>query len=201
MSSYRFEDYTFEALCLDNGSPVIDTLAYVVGLVDSENHAAANPDTARYDILCPLSECEGYVDSGREILGMQAEFLPANYWPQTPVIFARRWSPITAMLEKGIEPVNLTRKTEKAPHAIATGIWRPGIAPAAKEIDDCTTDEELFWAIMNQVFTRASGRGLYINILAEVGWAYESQIGSLQVLSKDEIEKSGRVLWQSTVDG
>lgn len=150
MSSYRFEDYTFEALCLNNPG---STLAYVVGLVDSENHAAANPDTARHEILYPLSEGEGYVDRASEILGMQAEFLPANYWPQTPVMFARRSSPIIAMLERGFEPVILTRKTEKAPHAIATGIWKPGIAPGAKKIDDCI-------GLFGRLLTKVAGKML-----------------------------------------
>ena len=36
-------EYTFNALCFQNVGPKIDTLAYLVGLVDSDKHAAEDP--------------------------------------------------------------------------------------------------------------------------------------------------------------
>jgi hypothetical protein len=201
MKEYIVEEYTFEALCLHTVSEEVDTLAYLIGLVDSEKHVAGNPFKARYDILYPLSEGEGQVVSPEDLVGMQAEFLPSNYLPQTPVMFARRWSPITALLEKGFKPFSLARDARNAPTAVAAGIWRPGIVEAAKDILDCTTDEELFWAIMSKVFDRARDRDWLVSIIAEVGWSYDTQVGRLQDWSDEEIAQTGRVLWKSTVDG
>jgi hypothetical protein len=197
MKNYIAEEYTFEAL----GGPKARTLAYLVGLVNSEEHVARKPGTARYDILYPLSEVGGQPVSPKELLAMQAEILPENYLPQTPVMFVRRWSPVVAMLQKGFEPVTLARDTRNAPTAVATGIWRPGMVDEAKSILDCVTDEELFWAIMIKVFERAKDLGWLVNIIAQVGWSYEDQIGSLQDWSEEEIAQTGRVLWKCTVEG
>jgi hypothetical protein len=201
VKDFNIGEYTFEALCLKNVGPKIETLAYVVGLVDSEQHVAGIPDTARHKILYPLSECEVHVARAKDILKMQAQFLPSNYLPQTPVMFVRRWSPITSMLNKGFEPITLTRKAENAPFAVATGIWKAGIAPGAKKVPDCTTDEELFWAIMSEVFEKARNQVSCVNIIAEVGWSYKKQVGRLQTMNDKEVAKSGRVIWKSTVDG
>lgn len=201
MNDYVASDYTFDALCLKNKSPVIDTLAYVIGLVDSEKHGAGDPGTGRHKILYPLSEGEGQVSSPKELLRMQAEFLPPNYLPQTPVMFVRRWSPITSILHLGFEPVTLSRKADGAPFAIASGIWKPGVVSNAKSMGDSTTDEELFWAVMNEVFNRAHKLNWLVNVLAEVGWSYKNQVGTLQKWNDKEIAKSGRVIWKRTVDG
>src|SRR6266705_4086867 len=101
MNDYIVEEYTFEALCLKNGGPQISTLAYVVGLVDSPEHEARNPDTARYGILYLLSEAEENMQTPEGLLDWQRQVLTKKYLPQTPVMFMRRWSPIMAMLTKG----------------------------------------------------------------------------------------------------
>lgn len=201
MKDFNIEEYTFEALCLKNVSPKIETLAYVIGLVDSEQHVAGIPDAARHKILYPLSECEVHVAKARDILKMQVEFLPSNYLPQTPVMFVRRWSPITSMLNRGFKPITLARKIENAPFAVATGIWKAGMAPDLRNLANCTADEELFWTIMKEVFDRARNQSLLVSVIAEVGWSYKKQVGRLQSMSDKEVAKSGRVIWKSTVDG
>jgi hypothetical protein len=198
---HNLEDYSFDALCGKNVGAKINTLAYLIGLVDSYRHPAGDPDTARYNILNPLSEAEVNVGKATDILKMQVEFLPINYLPLTPVMFVRKWSPVSFMLQKGFLPQVLNRKTENAPHAVATGIWKPGTPVRARGIGDCTSDEELFWTLINEAFARAIDQGRLVNIIAEVGWKYESQVGRLQPLSDTEISKAGRILWKSTIDG
>ena len=124
MNDYNIADFTFEALCLHNKGPKIDTLAYLVGLVNSVKHPAGNPDIARYKILYPLSEGEHHMETPEDLLDWSAQILVENYFPQTPVMFVQRWSPIVAMIEKGFEPESLARLAA-GPHAVASGIWKP----------------------------------------------------------------------------
>lgn len=200
MSNYDLKEYTFEALCLQNKGPKIKTLAYTVGLVDSEKHIAADPDKARYNVLYQLSEAEENMPSPEDLLDWQSQVLPTGYFPQTPVMFVQLWSPIYALLEKGYEPETL-RWLGEAPHAVATGIWKPQSFGPAMRIEDCKSDVELFWAIMGEVFKRAHDRKQLVNVIAEVGWSYESMIGGLQVWNAKEIAQSGRVLWKRTWQG
>ena len=197
MSNYNPDEYTFEALCLKNVGPKINTLAYVVGLVDSPTHKAGNPENARYDILYLLSEGEEEMRGPEDLMDWQGEVLPSNYFPQTPVLFVQRWSPIAAMLKQGFEPETL-QWLGKAPHAVATGIWKPNTYVGAKSINDCKSDEKLFWSIMTETFNRAKDRGLFVNIISQVGWSYEEMIGSLPEWNTKKIAKSGRILWKRT---
>ena len=132
-----------------------------------------------------------------ELTSWQAEILPPNYFPQTPVMFVQRWSPILAMLKHGFEPETLKWLGE-APHRVATGIWKPGVVVGEKKISESSSDEELFWAIMAEAFKRAKERGYFVNIIAEVGWSYETMIDSLPHWSEEEVAESGRILWKRT---
>jgi len=201
MSDYNVDDFTFEALCLPIIGDKINTLAYVVGLVDSVTHPAGDPDTARYNILYSLSDAEEHMETPEDLLDWQADMekiLPQNYLPQTPVMFVQRWSPIIAMIEKGFEPESLRRYAENAPHAVASGIWKPNTYAGAKNIEDCTSDEDLFWAIMTEAFKRAKDRGYFVSIIAEVGWSYDDMIGSLPEWDDEQVARSGRILWKRT---
>jgi len=200
MSIYNANDYSFEALCLKNIGGKINTLAYLVGLVDSASHKAGNPEIARYDILYPLSEGEAQAASSKDLLGIQAEFLPQNYLPQTPVMFVQRWSPILAMLKSGFEPESLNW-LGGAPHAVATGIWKPSICVRSKNISECRSDEDLFWSIMAEAFKRAMERDYFVSIIAQVGWNYEDMVGSLQSWNDKIIAQTGRILWKRTWQG
>jgi hypothetical protein len=197
MNDYNIADFTFEALCLHNKGPKIDTLAYLVGLVNSVKHPAGNPDIARYKILYPLSEGEHHMETPEDLLDWSAQILVENYFPQTPVMFVQRWSPIVAMIEKGFEPESLARLAA-GPHAVASGIWKPNTYVGAKNIDDCESDEELFWSIMTEAFKRAKDRDYFVNIIAQVGWGYDRMIGGLAKWDDDEVAKSGRILWKRT---
>jgi len=198
MSNYDINEFTFEALCLENRGIHIDTLAYVVGLVDSEKHVAGDPKIARYDIFYPLSHAEGYMETPEDLLDWQAGFKSyQNYFPQTPVMFVQRWSPILAMIEKGFEPESLMRLAE-GPHAVASGTWKPYEYTGAKAIQDCESDLDLFWAIISEAFKRARDQGYFVNIISEVGWSYDEMIGGLAEWDEEQIAKSGRILWQRT---
>src|SRR5690242_15730827 len=118
-------------------------------------------------MLYRLAESEGLFKSPEELLGWQAEIMPTNYSRQTPVMFARRWSPIAAVLQKGFEPITLKRNTTSGPTGVAAGIWLPGVTETTKPVADCETDEDLFWAIMNKVFKRARERSCLVSIIAQ----------------------------------
>ena len=150
MNDYNVNDFTFEALCLTDIGPKNNTLAYLVGLVDSTKHPAGDPKTARSKMLYHLSEGEDQVESPEDLEDMSAGVLPQNYLPQTPVMFVQRWSPIIAMIENGFEPESLRRYAENAPSAVASGIWKPDIYQGAKNFEDCESDVDLFWAIMTE---------------------------------------------------
>ncbi len=199
MSNYNIEDYTFEGLCL-LGPSSVDTLAYLVGLVDSAENDAANPKKARHKVLYPLSEGESVVESPSDLIEMQSGFLPNGYYPQTPVMFVRRWSPIIAMLDKGFVPITLDRLA-RGPSAVASGIWEPGTVGEVKPFFNCETAEDLFWAIMSEVFARATERRFLVNLIAEPGWKYEDAIGSLHDWSDEEIAQADRILWKRTPEG
>jgi hypothetical protein len=197
MKDYNVDDFTFEALCLENIGPKIDTLAYLVGLVDSVKHPAGNPDTARYKILYPISEGEHHMETPEDLVDWSAQILLENYLPQTPVMFVQRWSPIIAMIENGFEPESLMRLAA-GPSAVASGIWKPNTCAGAKNFNDCESDEDLFWTIMTESFRRAKEHGYLVNIIAQVGWSYDHMIGGLAKWDDERVAKSGRILWKRT---
>lgn len=201
MSKYAIEDYSFDSLRGGNRGDKIETLAYLIGLVDSSSNSAGDLDTAQFRILLPLSEVESYAECASDLLKLQAGFLPENYFPLTPVMFVKRWSPISFMLQRGFEPCVLNLKTDGGPHAVATGIWAPAALAHTVRLEDCASDEELCMALINEAFNRARSRGWYVNVIAQVGWKYESQVGRLQMFSEREVSKSGRILWKSTIAG
>ncbi len=200
MGDYDINDFTFDALCGNFKSPKIDTLAYLVGLVDLEIHVMADPKKAKH-VLYVLSEAEEQIEDADNLLGWQAEVHPKNYFPQTPMMLVKNWSPIVAVIEKGFKPESL-KWCSAGPSNIASGIWKPRICEGAKKISDCQTDEELFWGIMNEVFKRAIDRNLLVNIIATIGWSYDHQgVGALAVWDAKEIAKADRVIWQRTIKG
>jgi hypothetical protein len=104
-----------------------------------------------------------------------------------------RWSPIGALLSKGIEPITL--KKDMRGNALATGIWRPGMVVDSAEIQACKNPEELFWSIFAKVSERAMERRMLISLIARPGWAYDHP-GILPKWSAKEITKADRVVWQ-----
>jgi hypothetical protein len=149
-----------------------------------------------------MDDTEGQeaVRTPADLLRAQKLFLLKGYFPQTPVMKTRAWSPAGALLEAGFEPIVLERYFSGA-NAVATGIWCPMTISDPKSIQYSSTDEDLFWAIMAKVSERAKKRKQHISVVATPGWAYESAIGSLQDWDEAEIEKADRVVWKRTPDG
>jgi len=131
--------------------------------------------------------------------GFFERYFTGGFYPQTPCMVAERWSPISAMLERGIEPRILNREAKW--RAVATGIWEPPKVSDVMEIESARTDESLFWAIIGKVSSLAVAKGMWISVIAKPGWDYAAAINSLPAWPTEEIAKSGRVLWKRTPEG
>jgi hypothetical protein len=198
MSEHKNDDYTFAGLC-GIGGERSGSLAYLVGLVESQDHGITQLIPADR-ILAWLFDLEEQVKSASELLLSQDEsfkrYFPMRFYPQTPVMLTRKWSPIGALLEQGLEPLVL-RRSEK-PRGVATGIWAPTVLRTRQTTSDCETVQELFWAILSEVFDRARQRRLLVSVIAKPGWNYETKIDSLPKWPREEVMKSDRILWKRT---
>jgi hypothetical protein len=203
MNQHKIAEYTF--LGLDNhgkstgGAP---GLAYLIGLVDSPTHEITQPLAAKR-ILAWLFDEEEQVRNADELFKRQVEFFtryfPRGYFPQTPCMLTKSWSPIGAMLQRGLAPVGLWR--EEKIRAVATGVWEPTGLADFKSSKDCVTVEDLFWGVLGEAFTRARQRKMWVSVIAKPGWCYESKIGSLGKWSGEEIAKADRIIWMRTPEG
>jgi hypothetical protein len=70
-----------------------------------------------------------------------------------------------------------------------------------KTVSACHTVEDLFWAVLGSVCARARERKMWISLIAQPGWMYDSAIGALPKWSAAEIKKADRIVWQRTPDG
>jgi hypothetical protein len=195
MNKYNTADFTFWGL-FSHGAQVdtlIKTLGYVVALVDSPENEALNLEKARF-ILSYLFAVEEQVTSPADLLSVQERSFPAAYLPQTPVMLTLRWSPISAMLERGWQPIKLSRETTGM--ACASGVWAVRGVEDARSFGDCRTPEELFWHILQKVVEKARMRNLLISIIARPGWSYETDVGMLRNLSSAAAGEADRVIWQ-----
>jgi hypothetical protein len=199
--SYRSEDYTFGGL-LNNNMPtkdtfasVINTLAYIVGLSNSETSGALDLKMAS-KIIGDTYDFEEQARSAEELIEYQrgARF-PAGYFPQTPVMLAHRWSPISTMLDCGMEPIALNR-AKRVGLLCASGIWNINKPLVGKDLKHFRNDEDLFWHILGKVIEKAKADQYLISIIAKPGWSYEH--GQLQNLTLAEARKANRVVWQRT---
>ena len=203
MSKYNAAEYTFaglDSLGEPTGGPTF--LGYLMGLVDKPDHGIADPPTARI-ILPWLYDVEEQASDAAYLGASESQFFSryfeGGYLPQTPCMVTKAWSPLGALLERGIEPVVL-RRQEKI-RAAATGIWEGVSIGDAKGIREAVTVEELFWALFDTVSKRAKERGMWVSVIAKPGWCYDSAIGSLPKWPSWEVEKAGRVIWQRTPEG
>jgi len=103
------------------------------------------------------------------------------------------------MLERGYEPIILNRVPKF--RSVATGIWEPVLTSDVKTIEAAKSDEGLFWAIIEKVSRLAVERKMWISIIAQPGWRYDSAISSLPDWPPEEVAKAGRIIWQRTVKG
>lgn len=191
---------------MNNGVEIdtpITTLAYLVSLVESPEHEIANLKTAKF-VLELLFSIEEQVANASELLSLQEKNLPKAFFPQTPVMLARRWSPISALLEQGFSPLALAREVRVPGSrrlgrmACASGIWRINSLRSAKGVDECVSPEELFWHVLKASVEKANKKNLLLSIIAQPGWSYEDNIDRPQNLTLLEAEKADRVIWQRT---
>jgi hypothetical protein len=198
---YRSEDYTFGGLLNNNVagegallSPLFNTLAYIIGITTSEKSDILNTRVAAFGILSSIYDMEEQVQSAQELLEGQRQIrMPTGYFPQTPVMLAREWSPISVMLDRGMEPVALNRDRKKK-MLCASGIWTITNPMPCKTVENCCSDEDLFWFILSNVVEKAKEDQFLISIIAKPGWDYER--GQLYNLTLDEAMKADRVIWQ-----
>jgi len=195
-------DYTFSDLAGGLDRTPCRSLCYLVGLVDSAAHKISDVLPAK-QILSWLYDCEEQSLNAEHLKHGEnffTRYFPGGYYPQTPCMVTKAWSPISAMLERGFEPEILNRDS-KPILRVATGIWRPQVITGAVGIESAKTVEELFWAIMAEVSRRAMNRKMWVSIIAQPGWSYDAAIGSLPSWPAEEVAKAGRILWKRTPEG
>ena len=146
MNQYNADDYTFLGLC-NYGKPlgVVDSMSYLIGLIDSPEHEVGNPRNAKGLLSC-LFDVEEQQENAAELLKVQKVLLMKYYYPQTPCMLTKGWCPIGAVLGRGLKPVKLQREAKV--RAAATGIWEPVSFKSEKSVADSRTVEDLFWAIL-----------------------------------------------------
>lgn len=195
---HEVENYTFWGL-FNNGVEVdtpITTLAYLVALVEDPQSEILSLDKAKF-VLRYLFDAEEQVKSADDLLALQcSKDFPVGYSPQTPVMLTLRWSPISAMLGRGLSPVALARESKGM--SCASGIWDSrafsGLGPA--EAHD--TSELLFWSVLAQVKEKADKTGRWVSIVAKPGWSYRSNLERPANLTMAQAMEAGRVVWQRT---
>lgn len=205
----KLDEYTFDGLYyasgegavesrLDNSPRYLTSLCYLVGLVNSPSHSISDVLPAKR-ILPWLYEVEEQATNAEHLKSFEQfynRFFDGGFYPKTPCMVVREWSPIGAMLEREFEPLILNR--EERIRACATGLWNPIKGLSHLKIELAETDESLFWAIMANVSQMAVEQGMWISVVAAIGWDYESAIGSLKPWLPEEVARAGRVLWKRT---
>lgn len=193
-------EYSFFGL-LNSGKPLGTTssLGYLIGLVNSPQHEITQTLPAKR-IINYLFEVEEQCSEASELLERQQRFFlryfNGGYHPQTPVMLAKLWSPLSAMLDLGFEPTALKR--EQKTRSVATSIWAPDTI-ANRSLQYCHTTESpeaLFWVLMREAVRRARHRSMLISVIAQPGWNYDTAIHLLLPWSQDEIVKADRILWK-----
>lgn len=199
INKYRTADYTFLGLC-NNGRPVghINSLIYTLGLVDHPENSITDLKIVN-SILPQVYDAEGQFESASSLISWQEHFLPKGYFPQTPCMVTKQWSPIGSMLDREFVPVKLVRDPDFL--ANAAGVWVPDFFSEEKIIAECKTQEEFFWAALNEVSRRAKEKNVFVSIISKPGWDYESAVNSLPPWPPKEVLKAGRILWKRTVQG
>src|SRR5438067_637484 len=145
MGAFDPADYSFLGLS-NRGQPLgpVTSLAYLVGLVESVGNPILQIDTAKFT-LAYLYDAEEQTEDASDLLDIQARTLPNGYYPQTPVMLTKAWSPIGEILEQGIAPLALSRSSSH--RAVATGVWAPTVLGTWVSIGDCVTQAALFWGV------------------------------------------------------
>jgi hypothetical protein len=196
-------DYTFRGLCNVAGKfepePEIPTsLCYLISCVNAASHVISSGLVARR-ILSWLYEMEEQARNADHLKAGEKYFdryFDGGFYPMTPCLVSHKWSPISALLESGNDPVVLNRESRIM--AVASGIWNPELKVGilGKEVPD--DDQSFFWMVIGIVSKLAMERGMFINVIARPGWSYLHAINSLPNWPAHEVAKSGRVIWRRT---
>lgn len=189
MEKYSSERFTFNSMRGNDTS--CDSLAYWLALVDSIENAILKKD----HLLAYQYDFEEQVDNPMDL---NDGHLPAGFSPLTPVMLVKEWSPIGALLEKGIDPILLKNIGAGPPFGNWVGFWNPQKVRAAPLISSCESDGELFWSLFSLASDRASRSQRLVCIDSMVGWSYEAAIASLPKWNKSQIGQAGRLIWQRT---
>ena len=193
------ENYSFCELLGDIRCSNVNTLAYLVALVDSKENVIADLNIAKF-ILSWLHDVEEQSESASDLLSRQDpgqnKYFPIGYYPQTPVMMTFKWSPISSMIQQGWNPLVINREIKK--RACVTGIFEAKQISSIKSHSECQNPEELFWHVLAKTAHKAIGRNLLISVIAKPGWSYEDNIGRPNNFTLAEAEKADRVIWQRT---
>lgn len=198
MSRYNPSEYTFDGLAFPGNPSPHRYLAYVLGLVNGPDNPISNARKAA-GLLTLLYDMEEQLKDPESLLGWQQASLPKGYLPVTPCMVTEGWSPIAAILERGLEPVLLKREPTR--HATATGIWEPVDGESGLDIESAKTVEQLFWAMLLETSRRAIVRKMLVSIIACPGWGYVTAIGSLPKWGSEELKIADKILWKRTPEG
>jgi hypothetical protein len=196
--NYSAEDYTFAGLLnASNPDNPITSLAYLIGLVDSTQNQIMDLQMAKF-VIRVLFSVEEQIDDPAELLKLQTERFPKNYYPQTPVMLTSKWSPIADLLQKNAKPLALCR--EMRGMNCASGIWGASIGELVQSSAQSETQEQLFWHVLKKVSGKAHESGSLISIVAKPGWDYEEARDTypLNNLTSIQVAEAGRVIWQRT---
>jgi hypothetical protein len=193
---HKFADYSFSGLTSSSVEIArqITSLAYIIGLVKTAQNEIGDAQKA-HSVISFLFETEEQAESGPDLVSLQ-KYYPQGFFPQTPAMVVLKWSPIFAMLERGWEPLVLSRETR--PWSCASGIWKPQAVEHSKPYEECWNPEELFWSVLSAVVGKAKARDLLVCVSACPGWSYEDYLDSPCNLDLEEAKKADRVIWQRT---
>jgi hypothetical protein len=173
-----------------------------VSLTDCADHKISETLPAKR-ILDWLYEVEEQSLNADELEAKEKQFssryFEGGFYVKTPCMVTEQWSPISAMVERGMAPEVLNR--EPGFRAAATGIWAPPANLEQVEIESASTDEELFWAIIGAASRLAVEQNAWINVIAQPGWHRPAAINSLVKWPPEEVAKAGRLLWKRTSEG
>ena len=178
MSKYNPAEYSFHGLCRDGKSrpqaKSLNSLIYVIGLVDSINNKAASLRWVNAN-LPPIYDVEEQIQDAPDLLSWQREILPSGYFPQTPCMLTLAWSPSQPCWSRVLNPLcyDAIRMGRLVPQASGS----PSLLKVPATLMMPRIFEQLFWAILSEAFHRAKERKMLISIIAKPGWSYQTAPG------------------------
>lgn len=189
-----YNDVTFDALC---GHDRQGSLVYLVGAVKRDYSISLSPEEMR-DVLVTQFDVDENVADTQE-LKERDRFLPNGVKLLTPIIATTQWSPVHYLANMAT-PERVAR--EPGNSAAALGVWNLNlIKDRYIDWDHLGLQETFLLTIIVLAKQRHDWRDDFLLVAACPGWDYVSSIGTLDSWDNEEIEQSGRLIWQRTADG